>query len=66
MSNPRYGQHLDGERRYSDMAFQRVITNHLEGRRVYLTLACGHLKLHNSRAVVPYKAHCPECCKGPK
>lgn len=40
---------------------QRVIGKRREGRRVYITLHCGHEKLHNPQVPVPQSAHCVEC-----
>jgi hypothetical protein len=43
---------------------REVVGSKNEGRRIYLTLKCGHKKLHNPRAAIPRRAHCQECTIG--
>jgi hypothetical protein len=51
-------------RRTTQAGPQRVVvTTERHGRRLYLTLACGHLKLHQDRNQVPRVAHCQECAR---
>lgn len=50
--------------RVSADRLKRVMKEETVGRRVYLTLECGHKKLHNPRIPVPHSARCYECHDG--
>lgn len=45
----------------TDMTLRPVVGERHEGRRVYITLHCGHERLHNPAVPVPDRARCHTC-----
>lgn len=61
---PTLFEHLNKLARVQADRLKRVMAEETVGKRVYLTLECGHKKLHNPRAPIPHSARCQECPDG--